>query len=83
MLDTDLIPLADAAAALGISEKRLVGFILRNSLADPLGGWLDGGMAVYGWSCKTLAERLTDMTELRRSDTSTVTPDEAGVANEQ
>ena len=58
ILSRDLIPVAEAAAALGIPEKRLIGFILRNELRDPIGGWLDGGMAVYGWSCRTLAERM-------------------------
>lgn len=57
ILDAGLVPVEVAAAALGIEPKRLIGFILRNSLADPIGGWLDG-MAVYGWSCKTLAEQL-------------------------
>lgn len=58
LLDRGLVPVSEAAAALGIEPKRLVGFILRNGLDDPIGGWSDHGMAVYGWSCKALAERL-------------------------
>lgn len=58
LTDQGLIPIRDAAASLGISEKRLIGFVMRNTLADPIGGWLDGGMAVYGWSCRELAKRL-------------------------
>ena len=55
LLEAGLVPVREAAGKLGISEKRLVGFILRNSLADPIGGWSDGGMAVYGWSCRHIA----------------------------
>ena len=42
------------AAALGIEPKRLLGFMARNGIADPIGD----GELVYGWSCKGLAERL-------------------------
>lgn len=59
LLDAGLVPLEDAAAALGIEPKRLRGFIFRNDLRDPIGGWKDGGMAVYGWSCRELAQAST------------------------
>jgi len=49
-----LIPIAEAAQILGIPEKRLIGFIFRNGVADPIGDHA----SVYGWSLKTLAERL-------------------------
>jgi hypothetical protein len=44
------------AEILGIEPKRLLGFMFRNSLADPIGD----GREVYGWSCKTLALRLAE-----------------------
>lgn len=57
ILDAGLVPVREAAVALGIPEKRLIGFILRNELRDPIGGWLpDAGMAVYGWSCRHIAD---------------------------
>ena len=59
LLEDGLVPVEDAAAALGMTEKRLVGFIERNGLRDPIGGWKDGGMAVYGWSCRELAQAST------------------------
>ena len=54
ILDLGLVPIETAAAALGIEPKRLLGFIARNGLGDPIG---DAG-EVYGWSCRALAERL-------------------------
>ena len=59
LLDAGLVPVDEAAAALGMEPKRLIGFVLRNGLRDPIGGWLDGGMAVYGWSCRELARAST------------------------
>ena len=53
-MDTDLIPIEQAAAELGIEPKRLRGFIFRNGIADPIGDVTH----VYGWSLKTLAARL-------------------------
>lgn len=66
LTDQDLIPVSEAAASLGISEKRLRGFILRNSLRDPIGDM----QHVYAWSLKGIA----DMTSERHSDTSTAVP---------
>ena len=57
--DAGPAPPGGAAAALGIEPKRLRGFIFRNDLRDPIGGWKDGGMAVYGWSCRELAQAST------------------------
>ena len=59
-LEAGLVPAEEAAQALGIEVKRLTGFVLRNRLEDPIGGWSDHGMAVYGWSCRQLAARLAD-----------------------
>ena len=50
-LEKGLVPIAEAAAELGIPEKRLRGFIARNSLRDPIGD----EHLVYGWSCKGIA----------------------------
>ena len=51
----DLLTIEDAATALGIEPKRLRGFIFRNGIADPIGDVTH----VYGWSLKTLRERLS------------------------
>ena len=57
--DLSLIPYEDAAATLGIEPKRLLGLMLRESVADPIGGQAeDGRIYVYGWSLATLRERL-------------------------
>jgi hypothetical protein len=45
-----------AAEQLGIDVKRLLGFMFRNRLQDPIGD----ATHVYGWSCTTLARRLAD-----------------------
>ena len=57
--DDTLIPYEDAAATLGIEPKRLLGLMLRESVADPIGGQAeDGRIYVYGWSLAVLRERL-------------------------
>ena len=46
----------EAAAALGMEPKRLLGFMLRQRVDDPIGGQAeDGKIYVYGWSCKGVA----------------------------
>lgn len=52
----ELIPVEDAAASLGIPVKRLIGFMARNSLADPIGD----ERQVYRGSLKELRKRLAD-----------------------
>lgn len=54
LLKSDLVPVEDAAAALGIEPKRLRGFMARNGLADPIGDY----SLVYGYTCRDLAKRL-------------------------
>lgn len=54
LLDSGLVPLEDAAQALGIEPKRLRGFMWRNGIADPIGDQ----DRVYGWSCRALAAKL-------------------------
>lgn len=54
LLDAGLVPVEDAAAALGIEPKRLRGFMWRNGIADPIGDQ----DRVYGWSCRALAAKL-------------------------
>lgn len=54
VLDADLVPVEDAAAALGIEPKRLRGFMWRNGIGDPIGDQ----DRVYGWSCRALAAKL-------------------------
>lgn len=66
-MSADLIPLADAAAALGIEPKRLLGFMARNSVGDPIGGSTPDGIMVYAWSLEPLRMRL------RASDDSALT----------
>ena len=60
----DLIPVPVAASVLGMTPSRLIGFIARNSLADPIGDW----RSVYGWSCRTLARRAVHSSEVRHED---------------
>lgn len=60
MIDDDLIAYEAAAALIGVSPKRLLGYCLRNKVGDPIGGETPEGIMVYGWSCKTLAHRLAD-----------------------
>lgn len=55
LLDAGLVPLEDAAQALGMEPKRLRGFMWRNGIADPIGDQ----DRVYGWSCRALAAKLT------------------------
>ena len=52
LTDSGLVPIEEAAAALGIDVKRLRGYVWRNSLRDPIGD----ANQVYGWSCKALAD---------------------------
>ena len=56
----DLIPCERAAALIGIEPKRLLGYLIRNKVGDPIGGETPEGIMVYGWSLKTLQERLAD-----------------------
>lgn len=62
ILDSDLIPVSEAATQLGISEKRMIGFMARCSLYDPIGGDTPDGLMVYAWSLDPLRKRLADMT---------------------
>lgn len=57
LLDAGLVPVEDAAAALGIEPKRLRGFMWRNGIADPIGDQ----NRVYGWSCRALAAKLAQV----------------------
>lgn len=58
LLASELVPYKDAAATLGIEPKRLLGLMMRQRVDDPIGGQAeDGRIYVYGWSCKSLAER--------------------------
>ena len=63
LLDAGLVPIEDAAEALGVEPKRLLGFMARNGITDPIG---DESL-VYGWSCKGLAERLVRDRESERA----------------
>ena len=56
----DLIPYERAAALIGIEPKRLLGYLMRNKVGDPIGGETPDGIMVYGWSLKTLAERTAN-----------------------
>lgn len=59
LFDRELAPYEEAAAALGIEPKRLLGMMARGCIDDPIGGSTpDDGILVYGWSCKGLAARL-------------------------
>jgi ribosome-binding protein aMBF1 (putative translation factor) len=50
-----LLPIHDAARMLGIEPKRLRGYMFRNKVGDPIGD----AEQVYGWSLKTLADRIS------------------------
>jgi hypothetical protein len=50
----DLVPVEEAAGALGMDPKRFLGFCMSRKAYHPI----SDGREVYGWSCKTLAERL-------------------------
>ena len=63
----DLIPYERAAASLGIEPKRLLGYLMRNALQDPIGGSTPDGIMVYEWSLNELRKRLT-------ADSTVVTP---------
>jgi hypothetical protein len=52
-----LVPIDDAARMLGIEPKRLRGYMFRNKAGDPIGD----AEQVYGWSCKTLADRIASI----------------------
>ena len=54
----DLIPYEKAAALIGVSPKRLLGYLMRNSLADPIGGDTENGIMVYEWSLEETRKRL-------------------------
>jgi hypothetical protein len=56
LLRAELVPIATAAESLGIEPKRLLGYMFRNQIGDPIGD----GLEVYGWSCATLAKRIAD-----------------------
>ena len=51
LLDSELVPIEAAAAALNIDVKRLRGYVWRNSLKDPIGD----ANQVYGWSLRHLS----------------------------
>lgn len=55
----DLIPYERAAALIGIEPKRLLGYLMRNALQDPIGGSTPDGIMVYDWSLADLRKRLT------------------------
>ena len=56
----DLIPYERAAALIGIEPKRLLGYLMRNSLRDPIGGSTPEGIMVYEWSLEETRKRLAD-----------------------
>jgi hypothetical protein len=60
MKTDDLIPYERAAALIGVEPKRLLGWLMRNKVGDPIGGETASGIMVYEWSLKTLAERTTN-----------------------
>ncbi len=49
-----LVPVDRMAEILGIEPKRLLGFMARNQVGDPIGD----GQEVYGWSCEELAKTV-------------------------
>lgn len=55
-----LIPLQAAADQLCIEPKRLLGFLMRNKLQDPIGGDTPEGIMVYEWSLADLRQRLAN-----------------------
>ena len=61
LLRRELVPYEDAAQALGMEPKRLLGLMLRQRVDDPIGGQAeDGRIYVYGWSLKGLRAAVTD-----------------------
>lgn len=56
----DLIPYERAAALIGVEPKRLLGYMIRNKVGDPIGGDTPEGIMVYEWSMKELKQRLAD-----------------------
>ncbi len=52
----ELIPVAEGAAILDIEVKRLLGYMLRNGLGDPIGD----GVHVYAGSLEWTRHRLAD-----------------------
>ena len=56
----DLIPYERAAALIGVEPKRLLGYMIRNKVGDPIGGDTPEGIMVYEWSMKELKQRLTN-----------------------
>ncbi len=59
-MNDDLIPYERAAALIGVSPKRLLGYLIRNKCGDPIGGETPEGIMVYEWSMKELKQRLAD-----------------------
>ena len=55
----DLIPYEAAAALIGVEPKRLLGYMMRNKLQDPIGGDTPDGIMVYEWSLEETRKRLT------------------------
>ena len=47
MTNDDLIPYEAAAALIGVEPKRLLGWMLRNRVGDPIGGETPDGIMVY------------------------------------
>jgi hypothetical protein len=70
LLKSDLVAVEDAAKALGMDPKRFLGFCMRNKLPDPI----SDGKEVYGWSCATLAQRLSDTSGAGTTDEAGVVP---------
>ena len=59
-VNDDLIPYKRAAALIGVSPKRLLGWLIRNRVGDPIGGDTHEGIMVYEWSMKELKQRLAN-----------------------
>lgn len=60
LIESGLVSIPEAAAALGVDVKRLRGYVHRNGIPDPIGDLATD--QVYGWSCRELARRATSMT---------------------
>ena len=56
----DLIPYERAAALIGVEPKRLLGYMIRNKVGDPIGGDTPEGIMVFEWTMKELKQRLTN-----------------------
>jgi len=67
-MNDDLIPYERAAALIGIEPKRLLGWLLRNRVGDPIGGDTPDGVMVYEWSMKELKQRLADHSTVATHD---------------